>query len=219
MNVAAGRSAKFSNVDLSTIKVVRATTDDDFATVAMLRANGFARSLRTLDPKVIQWIDVADRNGSAFTLIAYEANGRPAGTVRLQDSRKGTLELHRFVELSSILPFTERPAVQISRLSAMRGPRSGAVVLALFAAAWGWCLAEGIKSMVVAIPRRSRPLYDYLQFTDLGPAGRFRHAFSGSLPHMTMRLAVHEVEAQMREGKHPLDAQFRAVAEQLGLNN
>ena len=106
MNTASVALSRASAADIRGIRVVRAASAAEQAAVAAVRASGFSRSLRRQDSKVIRWIDVADRNGTAFTLVAFNAQNRPVGTVRLQDSRLGPLELCRYVDVDQLLEDT-----------------------------------------------------------------------------------------------------------------
>jgi len=202
-------------VDLAGIIVRKAATDSDFQIVARLREDGFSRIPLTTPSNGTKahtcWIDELDRQPGVFSLIGYACAGKPVATMRVQDGRVSPLELARFVPLDSLLSGEEKPAAQFARLSVTKRNQAADVMFGLFKAAWGWCLREGIPSIVIATPPWSKPVYDFMFFEDLGIRGHFSHAFAGYALHVAMRLPVSSAEQIWRAGASPMCKQFLDV--------
>jgi hypothetical protein len=197
------RLARYSSVDLGPIVVQRASTPEHFEIVAGLRAAGFGR-VTTEKAQNASWIDEADRAPGVFSLIGYGGDHVPVATLRIHDGRTAPLELGKFVPIDALLQPADKPVAQFSRLSVAKSPNATAAMFGLFKAAWRWCLAEEIATIVIATPPWSRLIYDFLLFEPLGPEGEFRHAFAGGAPHVVMKSSVPTVEAHWRAAHHPL---------------
>jgi len=200
--------SRFASVDLTGVTVSLATTEADFGAVERLRSSGFSRVLRGATTQRPTWVDAGDRAPGIHTLLGFDAQGEPIATLRVQDSRCGPLELSHLVRLEPLLGAIELPAAQFSRLTALKRPGSANVMFGLFKAAWFWCLAEGLRSIVIATPRWSRPIYDFMLFEDLGPEGRFAHPVLAGVEHACMKLPVQGAERLWRAGGQPLCEQF-----------
>jgi hypothetical protein len=61
---------------------------------------------------------------------------------------------------------------------------------------------------VIATPRWSKPIYDFMFFDDLGTKGRFSHMYAAGALHVTMWIPVVRVEEIWRAGRSPLCEQF-----------
>lgn len=202
------RFSRFAAVDLSAVSVEVAASAADFQTVAHLRASGFSRVLRDAAQDPVAWVDASDRAPGFFTLIGYGGDGEAVATLRVQDSRRGPLELARLVDIGALLAPMDHPAAQFSRLTALKRPAAMNVMFGLFKAAWSWCRDEGLASIVIATPRWSRPIYDYMLFSELGAEGRFAHPFLAGTEHACMKLPVQHAERVWRAGGQPLCGQF-----------
>lgn len=201
---------RFANVNLAGIRVRKACTEADLATVARLREIGFSRVARNggSNGSATKWLDDLDRQPGVFSLIGCNTADEPIATMRVQDGRVSTLELASHVPLDDLLAPEDKPAAQFSRLSVVKGPESTNVMFALFKSAWRWCLAEQIPSIVIATPPWSKPIYDFMFFDDLGPEGHFSHEYAAGTLHVTMRLPAIRAENIWRTGVCPLCDQF-----------
>lgn len=199
--------SRFVGIDLTGIHVRRAVSDADLQVVAELRRAGFSR-VNPNGSGHIAWVDELDRTPGGFSLIGYSEEGQPVATMRVQDGRKSTLELTRFVDLSGLLQPDDWPAVQFARLSVIKAPQATAVMVGLLKAAWRWTFSESIRSIVIGSPPWARPLHSSLLFTSLGPRGEFAHEFAGGAHHVTMKLPVLDAEAIWRSAGHPLCRQL-----------
>ncbi len=204
------RFERYAKIDLEQIRVLRAQTPADFEIVRNIRAAGFGRVIT--DPlKQPAWIDEVDTLPGVFSLIGYDANNQPIATLRVQDERRGALELRKFVPLDDLLRPAERPVVQFARLSVIRSPQAVDAMFALFKAAWLWCRAEGLHTIVIATPSWSKPVYDFLFCEELGQDCEFVHHYAGGARHIVMKLPVQTAETLWRESNHPLSAAFLDV--------
>lgn len=199
------RFRKYAAIDLAGITVRRAVSDDDFALVGRLREAGFSR---VANGTAVEWVDDFDRSPGVFSLIAYNSLNEPVATMRVQDGRVAELELGRFVPLGTLLAADQRPAAQFARLSVIKAHQSTDAMFGLFKAAWRWCLGEKLKSIVIATPPWSRPVYDFMFFEEMGRDGQFDHKFAGGTLHVSMRLPVQDAEDIWRTGLHPLSEHF-----------
>lgn len=127
--------------------------------------------------------------------------------MRVQDGRAQALELRQLVRLDDLLPAAAWPAAQFARLAVLKGPRSVDFMFGLFKAAWRWCRRHGIESIVLASPPWAVPIYDFLQFRNLGSRGSFEHEYVGGVRHVSMLLPV-RAEAMWRAAGHPLCRPF-----------
>lgn len=200
------RFERYAKIDLRHIRTVRAQTAADFEVVACLRASGFGRVVEPSQQPA--WIDEIDTMPGVFSLIGYDPGGQPIATLRVQDERLAPLELRNFVPLDDLLCLAERPVAQFARLSVLRSPHSVDAMFALFKAAWLWCRAADLKTIVIATPSWSKPVYDFLFCEQLGPDSEFCHHYAGGARHTVMKLPVHGAEAMWRAGNHPLTAAF-----------
>lgn len=206
-NTRAARLNRYSRVDLSRVRVIRAETEEEFEIVGRIRAAGFGRvSSEERGPR--DWIDESDRKAGVRSLIGFDPQGDPVATMRVQDEREGPLELNRFVPLDLLLREEVRPAAQFARLSVLKTSASPDVMFGLFKAAWRWCLREGLESIVLASPPWARPIYDFMQFESLGAEGEFEHALAGGARHVSMRLPVKGASRRWQAAGHPLYAAF-----------
>jgi hypothetical protein len=209
-SVRTARLDRYSRVDLSRVRVIRAETDEEFEIVGRLRAAGFGRvSSGERGPQ--DWLDESDRRAGVRSLIGFDPTGDPVATMRVQDGREGPLELGRFVPLDRLLSDKARPAAQFARLSVMKAAASPDAMFGIFKAAWRWCLREGLESIVLASPPWARPIYDFMLFEHLGPEGEFDHELAGGARHVSMRLPVREAVDRWREARHPLYPAFVEV--------
>lgn len=205
------RLARYVAADLSGVSVRRAVTDADWAVVASLRARGFSRvwsAGANLRETTDDWVDATDRQPGAFSLIGYSSAGQPLATLRVQDGRICPLELGDRINLAGLLHDRELPCAQIARLTAAKAAGSVDVMFGMFKAVWRWCLAVELRTIVIATPAWSRPIYEFMFFTDRGATGRFRHELAGGAEHATMTLSVSNAESIWRSGDHPLSTQF-----------
>jgi hypothetical protein len=200
------RILRYADVNLSGIAVRRASTEQDFETVAHLRKRGYSRFSEKQDSQTA-WVDEIDRMQGNAALIACDDDGNPVATMRMQDSRVGPLELSRFVPLDALLRPELTPALQIGRLSVLKGPRATDAMFGMFKAAWRWCLRNGIGSMVIASPPWARHFHSFMHFEDLGEAGNFRHALARDALHITMALSVQNAEDIWRQHENALCGQ------------
>lgn len=203
------RFQRYATANLNRAIVRRANSDEDWRTVAQLRKDGFTR-VRGVSADG-PWLDDLDHSGAAFSLIGFDLNGAPLATMRVQDSRRGPLELTRFVDVDRLLTPAESPAVQFGRLSVLRSPESIHVMFAVFKAAWQWSFQEGLETIVIASPSWSKAIYDFLHFRSAGEAGSFTHQFAAGARHETMLLPAQSVEPLWRSRQMPLADQFFAV--------
>ena len=202
--------ARYAAICLEHVSVRRATTAEDWSQVGELRAAGFSRvgNGERTSARPIAWVDDGDHADGTFSLLGVDATGETLATLRVQDGRAGSVELSKFVPLEELLKPAERPYVQFARLTARKAPGSLDVMFGLFKAAWRWCLAEGLETIVIATPPWSRPIYDFMHFEERGPSGRFRHRLAGSAEHVTMTLPVQGAETLWRRRRQPLSGLF-----------
>lgn len=203
------RQSRYAAADLDEASVRRATTEEDWALVGALRAAGFSRVPQGVEANTssVVWVDPSDRVPGTFSLLGFVA-GEPVATMRVQDSRCGALELARLVRLDALLLPSEQPVAQFARLSVLKKPGSLNVMFGLFKAAWRWCIAEGLETIVIATPPWSKPIYDFMYFEDRGSKGRFTHQLAGGAEHATMTLPVRRAAEIWRQHGHPLALQF-----------
>jgi hypothetical protein len=201
------RIQRYAKVDLAQIRVVRARSDADLEIVSNLRAAGFAR-IASDNARQVEWIDETDRSPGVFSLIGYDPNDQPVATMRVQDERQAPLELRKFVPIDALLTSTDRPAAQFARLSVVKSMQATEAMFGLFKAAWSWCRDEGLRSIVIATPPWSKPIYDFMFFEHLGPDGEFAHEFAGGANHVVMKLPVQAAETIWRRGQSPLCKEF-----------
>ena len=204
------RWARYAQITLAKMSVRRAQTLEEFETVARLREQGFARLANDEAPQ--QWVDASDHVPGTFSLLAFTDIGVAIATLRVQDSRVSELELASRVPLDTILSAAQMPAAQFSRLSVSKHPDGYEAMFALFKAAWRWCFLNGLESIVIASPPWARPIYDFMCFDDLGPAGRFTHELAGNAEHVSMRLDAQHAEAIWRSHGQPLCTVFCDIA-------
>jgi len=195
-----------SRIDLGGVRVRVAVSDADFGIVAELRRTGFSRVIP--DSANVCWIDDLDHAPGVFSLIGYSEQGEPVASMRVQDGRRGALELERFVPLVELVGPEDLPATQFGRLSVIKAPGSRTVMYGLFKAAWRWALRENIRNIVITTPPWSKPIYDAMFFAALGPRGEFLHQYAGGAPHITMTLPVLGAEKIWRVGGSPLCQQI-----------
>ena len=202
--------ARYAAICLEQVSVRCATSEEDWSQVGELRAAGFSRvrNSEQTSARPIAWIDDSDRTEGSFSLLGVAANGETLATMRVQDGRAGNVELAKFVPLEELLEPSERPYVQFARLTARKEPGRVDVMFGLFKAAWRWCLAEGLETIVIATPPWSKPIYDFMHFEDRGPVGRFRHRLAGNAEHVTMTLPVQGCETLWRSRRQPLSRLF-----------
>ncbi len=201
------RYNRFAKISLEGIRVIRAKTPEDWYHVTRLRAEGFSRVPGFSEaPKT--WTDELDTSDRAFTLLACGQTNGWIATMRVQDGRKGPLELAKFVNFESLLKPTEQPTSQLSRLSVVKGPNSMNAMFGLFKAAWRWCVRQQISSMICATPPWARPIYDFLTFRPLGTEGEFVHDFPVPTRHITMLVSVSAPFELWRSDNMPLREQI-----------
>jgi hypothetical protein len=201
--IVSARHERYARADLQRAIVRRAETDADWELVARLRRDGFTRvpGVAAEGP----WLDELDRGEAAFSLLGFALDGTPLATMRVQDGRRGPLELRRFVDVA------EPGAVQFGRLSVLRSGESVHVLFGMCKAAWKWSFDEGLETILLTSPPWARGIYEFMHFESLGEAGRFRHPFAGGTWHETMKLPVQTAEAVWRGQGHPLSDAFFAV--------
>lgn len=200
------RLIRYAMITLSEIEVHRARSEDDFSCVARLRKQGFDRISGNEAGK--KWLDRSDLSPGTFSLLASTVSGETIATMRVQDSRAGSLELTHFVPLDRILLNENYPAAQFARLSVVKHSKGPDAMFGLFKAAWRWCVTNHIQSIVIATPPWAKSIYDFMCFDDLGPEGRFVHKLAGNAEHVTMRLDVTQAEGIWRSNAQPLCTTF-----------
>lgn len=198
------RFERFSHVDLSGVRVIKAETPEDWKHVARLRAEGFSR-VPGFSARPDNWIDDVDTSGSAMTLLACGQDNEWSATLRIQDGRVQPLELSKFISLENYIQAHEQPVAQFSRLSVAKRPDSIDMMFGLFKAAWLWCQDQRLSSIVCATPRWSRPIYDYMLFK---PLAEFIHQFPAKTCHVAMLLPVSGPTDLWRSDSVPVRDQF-----------
>ena len=203
------RHTRYARADLNRAIVRRASSAADWELVARLRKDGFTRvpGVDAAGP----WLDELDRGPAAFSLLGFSLDGTPLATLRVQDGRHGPLELRRFIDLDLVLRPEERPAAQFGRLSVLRSAESTHVMFAIFKAAWQWCDAEELRTIIIASPRWAKSIYEFMHFDSAGEAGQFKHQYAGGALHETMKLPISSLEAFWRSRDMPLSDQFFAM--------
>ena len=201
------RHQRFAKINLAGIRVIRAKTSEDWFHVARLRADGFARVPGFREPPKT-WTDELDTSDRAFTLLASGQNHEWIATMRVQDGRKGPLELAKSINLGSLLKPNEHPTAQFSRLSVAKGPDSMSAMFGLFKAGWRWCVRQQVSSILCATPPWARPIYDFMLFRTLGKEGEFVHEFPAPVPHISMLLPVSASIDMWRRAGIPVLGQF-----------
>jgi hypothetical protein len=199
------RYEKYGRVHLRGVRVRKAASTADFQIVESLRAAGFGR---VACGRTGSWVDESDRAPGVFSLISYDESGQPLATMRVQDGRRSKLELASFVALEALISPDELPAAQFARLSVNRGSQATEAMFGLFKAAWSWCYGERLRTVVIATPRWSKPIYDFMLFEHLGPKGEFEHALAGGARHVTMKLPIVNLQALWRPRDCPLCTVF-----------
>lgn len=208
--VTAGRTRQYRNVTLEGVRVRVASTEEDFSLAAELREAGFSR-VSNRDSRACSsalWLDASDRRAGVLVLLGYDCAHKAVATLRVQDSRVGSVELQSRVDLSSAVSCSEWPVAQFSRLSSIKSARTTDVLFGLFKAAWHWCLVGGIETIVIATPPWSKPIYEFMCFQEFERSLRFRHELAGNVEHSCMKLPVHGAEAIWRAAHQPLCRQF-----------
>ena len=200
------RWSRYANVTLNSMAVIRVQSGEEFRQVAKLRQEGFGRLAGASSTP--EWVDASDHAAGTFSLLALSPNGEYIATLRIQDSRATALDLATRVRLDSILSPAHWPAVQFSRLCVSKHAEGYEAMFSLFKAAWRWSFVNGLRSILIASPPWARPIYDFMCFDELGPAGRFLHELAGGAEHVTMRLDVQGAESIWRAHGQPLCTTF-----------
>jgi hypothetical protein len=112
------------------------------------------------------------------------------------------VELASIVPLETLVDKSDLPFAQLARLSVPKSARARDATYALFKSAWKWTAQQQIRSLVIATPAWSRPMYKDLLFRDLGPAGVFLLWYGASVEHRSMLL--NDLEQTWRKAGHPL---------------
>lgn len=202
-------NGRFDQVSLAGVGVRKALSADDWVLVEAIRTSAFSRLERRGARRSLRsWLDATDTRPGTFSLIGFARNHEPIATLRVQDGRAGPLELSEHLPLDVLLKPQERPAAQFARLAALRHAESLDVMFGLFKAAWRWCLGQQMRSIVIATPPWTRPIYDHLCFSECVRDFSFLHPMSTRAPHAVMTLSVGGAEATWRRLHRPLVSQF-----------
>ena len=166
-----------------------ASTLDDLREVCAVREAAYGHHDPELGPRFgrVEPLDYAE--GTAVILCRDKATGQGIGTMRIQVSAFGPLQLEDSVMLPP--PLASRPRAQISRLAVIAGA-DPLVKLSLMKASYQYCLATQVRWMVIGA--RSPALirnYRSLGFKEVFDAGRWVPlASAANLPHLILAFDV-----------------------------
>lgn len=178
----------------------------DLQVALQLRAEGYSKYGQGFDEP-----DPADLRPGTKILIAWdEATREPVGTMRVLDSRYGTLELNDFVDLQRVLPASAWPAAEATRLSVPQHPRSMQIKAALWKSMWLYARQSGIQSMVISVRKGAARDYQRLMFEPVGPHADYVHPELGGTPHSTYMIHVPTSLERFQQARHPMAAFFGA---------
>lgn len=180
-----------------------ALTDADIRAACKVRSQAYGHHLPGVRQQFAQ-PDAQDRHrGTAIVLCRDKQDGQAVGTLRIQRSSLGPLQL----EHNMILPrwLADQPRAELTRLAVMRGADS-LTRLALMKASYLYCLANQVRWMVIGA--RSEALiriYQRLGFRDVfGPEDRVPLQHAGGLPHRILAFDVTAAERTWLAGEHGL---------------
>lgn len=180
-----------------------ATSEADLRDACAVRAHGYGHHLPHAREQFAQ-PDAQDRHRAAAIVLCHDkATGAPTGTLRIQRSCSGPLQL----ESSVILPrwLADQPKAELTRLAVTRGA-DPLTRLMLMKASYLYCLASQVRWMVIGA--RSDALiriYRGLGFRDvLEPDDRVPLQHAGGLPHRILAFDVTGAERTWLAARHGL---------------
>lgn len=187
------------------VAVRLAVSIDDLRVASTVRERAYGHH----DPGIgrqlgqVEALDAAE--GVAVLLCEDRDSGECLGTLRVQTSFRGPLQLEQSVELPERL--AGRPRAQIARLAVLPGACAH-VKLSLMRDSYQYCLAMGVRWMVIGA--RSAALirgYRSLGFVDVFDDGVWRPlASAGGLPHRILTLDVAHADDDWRATRNRLYA-------------
>jgi hypothetical protein len=166
-----------------------ATSIDDLRAACAVRAAAYGHHDAELGPQFgdVEALDVAE--GTAVVLCRDKASGEGIGTLRIQVSGFGPLQLERSLALPPWL--ASRPRAQVSRLAVTAGA-DPLVKLSLMKVSYRYCLATQVRWMVIGA--RSPALirnYRNLGFKEVFEGGQWMPlASAGNVPHLILAFDV-----------------------------
>ncbi|MEO6624120.1 MAG: hypothetical protein ABIN37_04750, partial [Burkholderiaceae bacterium] len=203
------------NAELS-FTVRMATTLEDLRAICAVRQAAYSHHDTEVGLKFgeIEPLDYAE--GTAVLLCRDKISDAGVGTVRVQISGFGPLQLEQSIVLPDWL--THKPRAHISRLAVLAGadPR---IKLSLMKACYQYCLATRVRWMVIGA-RNPALIRNYrsLGFVDVFEAGRWLPlASGGGLPHQILALDVAGAESNWRATRNRLYG-FMSSASRDGLH-
>lgn len=201
------RADAFVVPDFSDIKVVRATSRQDYRNVSSLRASGFGRVLSAEQRASQTWVDTTDKDAETIVLLAFH-DDEPVATMRVSSGKNTDTDLAKYVPLAGFLEAKEQPYIQFARLTAPKHARARDAMFALFKAAWMLAEKTGHNSIVCASPPWAIRTYHLMQFRDVGIEGEFIHPFGRWAKHKTLVLPIYDLRGFWRGASNPLSELF-----------
>lgn len=183
-----------------TVRLV--ATSADLHDACKVRSQAYGHHLPAMQ-HLLQPDDQDRQAGTVTFLCRDKQSGRPIGTLRIQHSGSGPLQLEHSVTLPHRL--VEHPRAELTRLAVVRAANP-LVRLALMKASYLYCLASQVRWMVIGA--RSAALthvYQHLGFSDVfGPEDRTPLHHAGGLPHRILAFDVTAAERIWFAGEHDL---------------
>jgi len=191
----------------------KANTQKDFKIAFDIRWRAYQRFFNKTD----DLIELNDFQSNATLLIVEDNQNKPVGSMRILDRRYGKIELDRFVDIKSLIPRSELPCAEGSRLSIPNHPNSKVIRFLLYKAFYLYCKSNRIDTMLISVRRITARNYRYFYFKNVGPAGIFNHPHLGNLEYHTYKCNISETGKFLKIMNEPL-YQFFSVKEHLNIN-
>ncbi|GAA0753105.1 hypothetical protein GCM10009107_27820 [Ideonella azotifigens] len=178
-----------------------AHTRQDLLAACSVRAGAYGRHLPQLQQSLLAPDDMDSDAHSSVLLCEEKRSGKPVGTMRLQHSLGGPLQIEHSVAMPAEVLACSR--VELTRFAVSQGA-DPLVRLALMKAAFLHSRAAGVQLMLLGArsPALVR-LYQRLQCSELFGAGAsFPLQHAGGLPHRVLINDLRSVEARWRAAGH-----------------
>ena len=191
----------------------KAKTQKDFKIVFDIRWRAYQKFFNKTD----ELIESNDFQTNATLLIVEDDKSKPVGSMRILDRRHGKTELDRFVDVKSLIPRSELPCAEGSRLAIPNNPDSKVIRFLLYKAFYLYCKKNRIDTMLISVRRITASNYRCFYFKHVGPAGIFNHPHMRNLEYHTYKCNISETSKFLKIMNEPL-YQFFSAKEHLNIN-
>ncbi len=180
-----------------------ATSENDLAAVARIRADAYGRHLPELAKSLLIPEPMDREQCATVLLVTQKDDGAVLGTIRIQTNQDMPLALEKSVHLPDWLQ--GKYLAEATRLALMPGPLAQSVKSALFKSFYLVCKQKGIDWMVIAGRPPVDRMYERLLFRDVLAKGQYIPLIhAGGIPHRVMAFEVHNAHRRWARAKHPL---------------